>query len=71
MESHVDCSTCSAAIARNYFYEGIAIFVPTERHMPFLKWLSDNYIDVKHDGIPVKGGYVLKRDASKYKNPLK
>jgi len=54
MSELVDCSTCNAETARNYFYDGFPILLPKERLIPFLSWLEKNYIDIKHDATPHK-----------------
>jgi hypothetical protein len=68
---YLECTDCSATTARNYFYEGIPLYLPKDKLIPFLGWLSKNYIDIRHEATPHNGGYILTRDARKYKNPLK
>lgn len=70
-DDFIDCSTSSAVTARNYFYDGFQIFLPTEKFKPFMTWLQKNYFDIRHDGVKDEKGYYMKRDLSKLPNPMK
>jgi hypothetical protein len=66
---YLDASSLNAASVRNYFYNGTVIYIHKDKLLPLIGWLHKTCIDVRHEGRPFRGGYLIKRDATLYPKP--